>query len=1264
MRLSVFDPLVEDAGRLFEAGFMLGVIRALGTLPTPPPALEFYRTQRENYPLPQVVDRFVRRVPALSVRDAGRVLARYYLLKGHISGLTFLNEYLDALVAQAGEGTRKQDRARRELHVRYWQCSLQGRNQLEETSEQALEEQHTHWLEQLGVPLSTIWDTERHTGGFLNADLLLWVQHNQGKQHDILVVDTSIATAGSRHLAPDLTIGRELLHILERDVSYLAEKGAFSRLAIETGAETGPLFTKQLVPYFTAFASSDKESAKLIQAASYAQSFYQFVRRTGLLPPDASLTFHVVGYSGRGISSMTLRPDQEEVLEACAETYRRGKYDQPEKEQTVRLEEARKRVFQVIQRKTGLLFQDGGTFMQKLTRQLQALGSIEHTETLAGSFQNTATLPPEATLRRCNLDQADLVRHSKSGVPDTRAAHAELVWRALESGRRYLFLTGNPGIGKTTTIATYLKERCHEEGYLLLYASPRKAVNRDILEKFKAVPQEARDGAEAFYSDQFLGLSANAALIRNAGGRPTVEYIGASSRLPLQPRGVQFLSSEEVERLNQNPAAGGQRHLKQVAEDTLRDHGLQGAGVVKSICTAVGAALSTTQPNALAAALAIQALKRDDQGRDTLEHLREIFGSAYNRKDNRFLPDQMRALAATTRHLIIMIDEITGDDSGYEFFRRVAAWLKELRLEQYGFRPTIIVSDASITGVEVVRAHFALGQREPDARKIYLTTTPHHQDAEAISLLPFSFEAEGTDDAYLVNSNSYPASALRLRYRVCMDTLELSDELTRTEQRELLSNWRTQRRIDQGIVQDVCELLEKRATQEQIIVYIQDKGRLQGIIEAISKRQEQAGKAFIRHEHYVEIHADSSESERAFIERAEDRDRFAVVFMTSSASRGLTFSKARHILVDVARFNIETNLMEIIQVLYRGRGGSYDLGEKQVTFYLSDRVVIHPDRREALLREGLMSLMTMLSLLKMCVMTRIAGAVSLREQQVSLIPIGGKSVSGAGQAYHHDVAAFERALRQQMRGAHSNDWALVALNKAVSRLMDHAEIRLSPAPGSYLSLYQGASEGRLEQWMRSDEPVEDAYVLGNLLLVPVDAAVETTHHLGISREIAAVANEQTHKALWHLLNHPREYSQSVVDGAKAFRQLIKEVEDAERSQRLEHRGGIQRGYYVIPLAMFVAKVPIATYCQELAEREEDEPAAALLRSALIHYVRDSYPIDTLLPIGSWYSRFPFLLITSQDLQALRAKTFHVGHTLMSREMNLLTLLLSDEKQST
>jgi hypothetical protein len=100
--------------------------------------------------------------------------------------------------------------------------------------------------------------------------------------------------------------------------------------------------------------------------------------------------------------------------------------------------------------------------------------------------------------------------------------------------------------------------------------------------------------------------------------------------------------------------------------------------------------------------------------------------------------------------------------------------------------------------------------------------------------------------------------------------------------------------------------------------------------------------------------------------------------------------------------------------------------------------------------------------------------------------------------------------------------------------------------------------------------------------------------------------------------------------------------------------------YVVSLAIFAAKEVIANYCQALPENELGETATEQLRSILIRNVRDSYPIDTLLPIGSRYSQSPFLAITSQDLRALRAKTSQTGYTLMSREMNLLTVLLSEE----
>lgn len=324
----MIDYLIEDAGRLFEAGFMLGVIRALGTLPTVPAALAAYREQRDSYPLAAVIDRFVKHVPSMADRDAGKVLGRYYLFKGQVSGYTFLREYIQSLAVRAGDGASRQQRARQALQVRYWQCSLLGDNRLEALPESKRHQQFAEWMGQLNLAPTALHLGDSETGGFLRADLLLWIQHGQSRQHDILVVDTSIATTGSRLLQPDLTLGRQLLRMLESDITYLAEKGAFTRLAIETGEEIGHLFTRRLTSYFTAFASTDKESSKLIQAASYAYSFQQFAQRTNLFTAGDQVTFHIVGYSGRAVNSMTLRPNQSGILEACKdcpEIYSDGK---------------------------------------------------------------------------------------------------------------------------------------------------------------------------------------------------------------------------------------------------------------------------------------------------------------------------------------------------------------------------------------------------------------------------------------------------------------------------------------------------------------------------------------------------------------------------------------------------------------------------------------------------------------------------------------------------------------------------------------------------------------------------------------------------------------------------------------------------------------------------------------------------------------------------------------------------------------------------
>src|SRR5262249_2212128 len=141
----------------FEAGFMLGVVRALGTpsiLPTPPePALSYYRQQRAQYHPREVAERFAANVASTAERAAARTLARYHLLTGHMAGLGFMREYIDSLVARAGPGERTRRRARAGLRVRYWQCSLLGANRLDDDLPPVAQRQEWElWLRQLGLP--------------------------------------------------------------------------------------------------------------------------------------------------------------------------------------------------------------------------------------------------------------------------------------------------------------------------------------------------------------------------------------------------------------------------------------------------------------------------------------------------------------------------------------------------------------------------------------------------------------------------------------------------------------------------------------------------------------------------------------------------------------------------------------------------------------------------------------------------------------------------------------------------------------------------------------------------------------------------------------------------------------------------------------------------------------------------------------------------------------------------------------------------------
>ena len=242
----------------------------------------------------------------------------------------------------------------------------------------------------------------------------------------------------------------------------------------------------------------------------------------------------------------------------------------------------------------------------------------------------------------------------------------------------------------------------------------------------------------------------------------------------------------------------------------------------------------------------------------------------------------------------------------------------QLMLPQHGFNTKVIVADASIVDKNVITQH--LSDKSPEPEKIYFRRAA--DTFQPLSYEPFKFK---NLPATVINANSYPARSLSITYKVMVETCKFSEEIRLQRQNSLIKN------IQKEIFTDIKAFLN-RSDVDQVIVYIQDKQRLAELINQIQNQRE-----FQQFKDYIEIHANISEEEKEKINRYKNDVK--IVFMTASGSRGLSFPKARHILVEIPGFQIEKNLMEVIQVIYRGRGNDDNRQSGQRASFLFSRTI-------------------------------------------------------------------------------------------------------------------------------------------------------------------------------------------------------------------------------------------------------------------------------------------------------------------------------------
>lgn len=1208
--------IAEDLGRLFEVGFNIGILAYIRQRDLKHKFGTLFERDLQELRFPQMHRRIVDRAKVVdaSHRQTIGKWSLFFLQKGFLCGLNFFREYLEAAKWDLNK-----------LEIIYFQCNFRGENSVG-THPQSEEEGFHSLLSQLGN-VKVDLGRYQQKGEFLKADTLMLLRCR--KKFRILSVDLSVFSVKSAEDIKDLDDVEILRRYLLREIKYLRSKSVFSQLSIDTG-DLDFKFSPDLVRYFTAFKTKDKESAKLIQAGSYAYSFYQFLRSAEIIQATDPLTLNVFGYSDRGVSAMSLHPPQIDILRTCADIYK-----QENKKQEI--DAARDIVWRTISRNAAKSFINGRKFMQDLSSASgNGVTRITHQEKITDFFNSIAKVPPEL------MAQVGL-----TGTMNLRDAHAALIRKALIAKENYLFLTGNPGIGKTTAIVEFLKQHM-DEGFLFLYISPRIQVNRDIIEKFKE--------GDRLCDDRLFCINSNSDIIKSNMGRCTVQYQTNLRQGEFKEKEVHFLDSDLILMRRQQY----QQRLRRTTEDLIQDGGRRTRGVLSSVCDAIGTMVERGLSNNIIATVSVQSFKKTAQGKDTLEHFSKIFRSVYNEREGSVNPAKMQAISQRIEHMFVMIDEITGDDSGVEFFSGISKLARDYELMDgtHGFNTKIIVADASIVNSEVILQHMDNGDVAPD--KIFFR--PASGPGSPLSVEQFKYRRS---PATLINANSYPARSLDITYKVFIESSQFKES-------ELYDKLEVVNRVQTEISADLNELLNQRDAG-QIIVYIQDKQRLKNLTEKLKEDRGQ----FEQFEDYLEIHSNISESYRQELQKYKNDVK--VIFMTSSASRGLSFPKTKHILVDIPRFQIERNLMEVIQVIYRGRGEYRENGErrtldgedKYLTFYLYEQAIYYGEEPEKELRESKLSLANILLILKTAVMTRIAGAGQIDKKHYMMIPIGGKSVFAAGDTFSGSMAALIGELKREhirrrtdilLNEVHGSLRQLLARARFV---LTDAEKSANPKTVDYLSVRETlgksfeklASKG-FDRLLKFGN-LEAGHISGSLLLVSLkDKNLQENYEIRLEQIFKHDADDEfLHKLrkISKSLHYPKSLRSATRGAIELVNKLLEGRES--RTQQYEQNSHRTDQYYALPLLAFISSEAMSDYFSQGIE----EPEGKSFRELLSLYVRSLYPADNMLPIGYNYREFPFVVFRSYSLTEIRNKLFTDKQLLNSHELNVLNLILAQDE---
>ncbi|MGG3367864.1 MULTISPECIES: helicase-related protein [Bacillus] len=910
---------------------------------------------------------------------------------GYLSGKSCLQQYLFALPLQNFIKTE----------VVYLQGNLldplnRGRN---------IEEQQKATIHDIYHAFGLKFEREEHEyyegkGHFLRADSIFMLK--QGNQYFLLVTDNGMFL---QHLE-NIDSPQALLRSLQRVRGEMGRKTKFSHFSMNTAGLNNVGLHDTLVNY--AQAVRDKTLVKTVQAGAYAYSLLSMLEEQNFrinnchvtLMAQSDYDYSVINLLLSGES--LLKSEEGRVLAECHTSYVRKK---SEEEWIVDVPLAVKELLlRNIHKHTAMDPEELSRFVK------EGSGKFLIRDEMKG-FQNTA---------------------GKFAMGDTlRDDHAEEVRNGLlDRDTQILYLTGNPGIGKTTAIVQELKQH---ERFLFLYTSCRRTVNDDIVEKFTE--------ENKLYADDFIALSTSSVDEQKINGVPVDvvnTLINDKSRVK-KSRKITYLDKHRKIDYEE-----GTYEFREIGNDQfIEETDIKRSGVLKRLVSGIQEQIQNPDIRKIVATFSIQALKKTRK-HTTLSYFNTLFPFVRYSEEFGVRVDLLKYDAFVARYPVVwvMIDEITGTDEGIDLYQAIKRLLfSDIYLQLDDARRKVwnvklIVADASITNKEIAMQCLHNKNRFEHS-KIYIAQSNVQPEALSVQYSPIeigSMEVRGR----FINTNSYPAKTLSLQYHLLVNSVRYGGGEEKITKDRFCAEKELGDQQDGEILDLVFEKLIAAPT-EQVLVYVQNIKRIEELQEAFVQRYELVYReTACEYQHYMSISSQLTASARK--KALESVSKVRCVFMTSSASRGISFKKATTIISVLQPFRIEHELMEQIQLHYRMRGDTlWDIEkEKNIHFFVVDSYV-HRGEDEGYQRSKMViHLLSFITLVRSCLESRIYGQSYIGRQKLSVVPLGGKGVTPVKNSLIQDVSDCIKLLQKE-RNRKGNYQLLKSLEEELKRAFTNME---------------------------------------------------------------------------------------------------------------------------------------------------------------------------------------------------------------------------------